>query len=68
MRYLTFLLALCLSACGVTDVATTAATSANIQADQIKQGKATQEKVQADLSNASQAAEQRTQNADAAAH
>jgi uncharacterized protein YoxC len=54
-----------LAACGVADVGVTAASNAKSQAEQLKQGKETIDKVQGDVDAATKAAEQRLQKADA---
>lgn len=51
---------LMLSACGVADLGTTAATTAKLQAQQARQGKETMDKIKADLDAAAAAAQQRT--------
>lgn len=56
---------LLLTACGVADVGLTAASTAKMQAEQIKQGKETIEQVKADLDAAEKTAEQRRQQAEA---
>lgn len=58
------MLSVLLSACGATDVATTAAANAKLQAEQAKQGKETMDKVQSDLSAAMKAGEERAAAAD----
>ena len=49
------LLPFCLMACGVADVGTAAATSAKLQAEQLKQGKETMDRVKQDLDAATKA-------------
>jgi hypothetical protein len=59
MRSPILLCALALSACGVADVGTTAATTAKLEAAQAQQGKETMDKVRTDLDAAAKADQQR---------
>ena len=59
MRFTILFFVLLLSACGVADVATTAATNAKLQAEQAKQGKEAMDKIKADLDAAGKAEEKR---------
>jgi len=60
MRSVTLASLLLLSACGVSDVATTALTGAKLQAEQAGQGKGVLDKVRADLDAAAKADQERT--------
>lgn len=64
MRFISLLFVLILGGCGIADVATSAATSAKLQAEQAKQGKETVNKMKADMNAATKAEEQRNVNAD----
>lgn len=63
MRFV-ILISAVLAGCGVSDVATTAATAGKLQADQAKQGKEAMDKVQTDLSAAMKAGEERAAKAE----
>lgn len=64
MRFISFLFVSILGGCGVADVATSAATSAKLQAEQAKQGKETMDKMKTDINAATKAEAQRNANAD----
>ena len=66
MRYVLLLPLFLLTACGVSDVASTAATGAKIQAEQIKQGKQTMDKMRADLDAAAKTGQERNAAAEEA--
>ena len=59
MRFLALVSVMALSACGVADVATSAAVTAKLQAEQARQGKETMDKIKADLDAAAKAEQQR---------
>lgn len=65
-RIFIFALILPLAACGLADTATTAAVAGKTKVEELQQAKETQEKVQAQLEQAAQQAEERI-NAAAAA-
>ena len=63
-RLLPSLLCCFLAACGLTDTTSTAATAAKLKAEEIRQGKATAEKLQQQLETNMKQGEQRLQAAE----
>lgn len=64
MRFVALLLAMSLTACGVADVGTTAATQAKLQTDQAKQGQQLEERINSQVSAATATAEQQAKAAE----
>ncbi len=64
MRMIWAVTAFLVSACGVADVGTAAATNAKLQADQVRQAKETSDKVRRDLEAAARESERRMEEAE----